>query len=398
MFADFKDKNVLLLQGPITPFFGRLSDELESLGANVTKVNLCVSESVLYGKINAIKYKGTLKDWPPYVEKLMANLKIHAVFLTGDMRPYHRCIKEISAKLQVDYYVFEEGYLRPNFITLEKGGVNGNSPISKDPDFYRRENLEPLDDVVPIGNVFRYGALYGIVYYVTNWVLGWRYPNYQHHRDTDGPKHAYSWIKSGVRKLVYKSRERGIIENLTGTLSKKYFLFPLQVHNDFQFVHSPYNTIEECMEEVISSFAQHAEKQHILVIKHHPADRPYREYGKYIKKLSRKYDLGNRIIYVHDLHLPTLLLQARGTVVMNSTVGLSSLYHQTPVKVLGTAVYDIPGMTYDGPLSEFWKNQGTVDIKLYRNFRGWIERHNQANGSFYKRLDGMKTGTGVRWF
>ncbi|WP_250313331.1 capsular polysaccharide export protein, LipB/KpsS family, partial [Escherichia coli] len=33
---------------------------------------------------------------------------------------------------------FEEGYLRPQFITVEEGGVNAYSSLPRDPDFYRK--------------------------------------------------------------------------------------------------------------------------------------------------------------------------------------------------------------------------------------------------------------------
>ena len=33
-------------------------------------------------------------------------------------------------------HVFEEGYLRPNWVTLEQGGVNNNSAMLRDPDWF----------------------------------------------------------------------------------------------------------------------------------------------------------------------------------------------------------------------------------------------------------------------
>jgi capsular polysaccharide export protein len=44
---------------------------------------------------------------------------------------------------------------------------------------------------------------------------------------------------------------------------------------------------------------------------------------------------------VHDLHLPTLLAHASGTVVINSTVGPSALHHKVPSKTTGSAFYDM---------------------------------------------------------
>ena len=116
-----------------------------------------------------------------------------------------------------------------------------------------------------------------------------------------------------------------------------------------------------------------------------------------IAKKTRRLGLGDRVIYVHDLHLPTLLKNARGTVVMNSTVGLSSLHHGTPIKVLGDAIYDVPPISFGGSLDDFWTDAEEIKPDLYRRFRGWLEHNNQFNGNFYSRIPNTGYATGVRW-
>jgi capsule polysaccharide modification protein KpsS len=127
-------------------------------------------------------------------------------------------------------------------------------------------------------------------------------------------------------------------------------------------------------------------------------DRAYREYGLLMRRLARRHRLGDRLVYVHDLHLPTLLQHAKGTITINSTVGLSSIHHGTPVKVLGTAIYDMPGLTHQGSLAHFLHHPGSVDRTLYQAFRSYLLAHNQANGSVWRRIPGRGFGTGVRWF
>jgi len=73
-----------------------------------------------------------------------------------------------------------------------------------------------------------------------------------------------------------------------------------------------------------------------------------------IKKLASAAGIAARVHYIHDQHLPTLLEQVRGVVLVNSTVGLSALHHGAPTKVCGHALYDIPGLTYQGTLDQFW--------------------------------------------
>jgi len=127
-------------------------------------------------------------------------------------------------------------------------------------------------------------------------------------------------------------------------------------------------------------------------------DRAYKEYSALLRRLGERYGVSERLRYVHDLHLPTLLRRAVGAVMINSTVGLQSISYGTPVKVLGDAVYDMPGLTHQGTLDEFWRAPGSVDDELYRGFRNYLLHTNQANGSFTRPLAGVPTPTGIRWF
>ena len=87
---------------------------------------------------------------------------------------------------------------------------------------------------------------------------------------------------------------------------------------------------------------------------------------------------------VHDVHLPTCLKNAIGTITINSTVGLSSLYHKTPTITLGKALYDIEGLTCKGMhLNDFWRGYKAPDTFLYKEFRWYLIQETQLNGSFY---------------
>ena len=135
----------------------------------------------------------------------------------------------------------------------------------------------------------------------------------------------------------------------------RYFLFPLQVANDAQiFFHSPYNSISDCIREVVASFARVADPRDRLVIKHHPMDRGHTLYQELIDELVQQHDLKGRLVYCHDQHLPTLLEHCKGVVTINSTTAISAFFHKAPVKVLGTAFYDIGGLCNQKSLEEFW--------------------------------------------
>jgi capsule polysaccharide modification protein KpsS len=393
MLPDFGTQNALLLQGPNGPFFRRLAAALESRGATVTKVNFNPGDALFFRGDNAISYRAPMDEWPVYFRALVAERNIDAIFLFGDCRPLHRDAVRIANELGIAVWVFEEGYLRPDHFTVERGGVNGNSPLSKDPAFYRRatRDLPELPDPVPVGNTFGIWAWYTALNALVVTLFGWRYPHYRHHRTVNAWYQMFCWLRAGVRKAWYRLRERGVLGELRAQWSGKYFFVPLQVHCDAQLSHSPFAAMEDFIEHCVAAFAAHAPPDTRLVFKHHPHDRAYRDYGRLLRKLGKLYGCADRVVYVHDLHLPTLLKSARGVITMNSTVGTSALYHRTPVIALGNAVYDIRGLTFQGELAEFLRDPGDVDSDLFAAFCRWLRETSQVNGSFYKRTPGLPT-------
>lgn len=390
-------KHALLLQGPPGPFFRQLAAELADAGVRVDKVNFHAGDELFYPD-DAIAYRGSADAWPDFFQQLVAERGIDAVLLFGDCRPVHKAAIARARALGVAVWVFEEGYLRPDFITLEPGGVNGYSRLTRDPAFYLQQAAAlptPLPPE-PVGQSFPYHAYYSARYAVAQMHGAERFPGYQHHRPLDPWMHGAGWLRGFLKKPWLTRHEQPLLGQLTGSYDPRYFLVPLQVHADYQIIeHSSFDTIEETIEQVVRSFAAHAPGDTLLVLKHHPMDRGYREYGDLIRQLARELGLRQRLLSVHDLHLPTLLRHARGVITVNSTVGLSAIHHGAPVKVLGNAVYDMPGLTNQGTLEQFWVEQEPPDPRLYRAFARFLRWTSQHNGNFYRPLSAR--GTGVRW-
>lgn len=393
----YKGKRVLLLQGPLGPFFARLAQDLRAVGAHVSKINFNGGDQLFY-PVGAVAFRGDLAAWPDFFITQLQAQSIEVVLLFGDCRPLHRLAHQIALARGVQVGVFEEGYVRPNFITLERNGVNGYSQLSRDPQRVM-QNAEAAPPEVEIGKVYFYAACWAMLYYAASALARPWFRHYQHHRSLSIFEGLY-WIRAWWRKAYFKWAERGQLAQLVGQHSKRYFLVPLQVHNDMQVqVHSPFAGLGEFLDVVVASFASHAPSDTLLVIKHHPLDRGYADYRKCIEARARAAGIGHRVQYIHDQHLPTLLAHARGLVVINSTVGLSALWHGIPVKVCGRAVYEMAGLTYQGELAHFWQaaQQQHVDAALFARFRTALIRQTQINGNFYKRLSGAASKTGLRW-
>jgi capsule polysaccharide modification protein KpsS len=384
--AELSGRQLLLLQGPAGPFFARVAKQLQAAGASVTKVNFNGGEDLYYRAPNVVPYRGALEAWPDFFEELVAQHKIDGIVLFGDCRPLHRAAIERAGLLGVEVFVFEEGYVRPDFVTLERGGVNGHSSIPHDPEFYAELRPAKERPHQPVKHAFMKSALHTICYASAVALSKSRYPLYRHHRDIRPLAQARLWWRGTVRRVIHTLRDREIAARLDGRDMPPYFFVPLQVHLDSQLSHSRYATINDFIREVVTSFAQHAPRDHALVLKLHPMDRPYSDYSVDIEALRLEHGLGQRLLYVDMINLPSALRGARGTVVINSTVGLSSLMHGTPVKCLGRAIYDMPGLTHQGALADFFQDPGTVDRELHQRFRQWLLEHNQLNGSVWSRL------------
>lgn len=391
-------KQVLMLQGPMGPFFRRFACDLEKAGAQVHKINFNGGDLLFY-PWRSTSYRGSFDDWPVFFEKIIVDKGIDMVLLFGDCRPMHRVAHAIASRHNLEIGVFEEGYVRPDYITFELSGTNGHSKIPRTADFYRDVQLHGNPPEKHVGKTYWYIVLWAILYYMVSVLLWPVFRKYRHHRPLTLAE-MFPWIRSGWRKLYFREKERGIEEKLTGSLSGNYFLVPLQVHNDSQLrVHSGFDSIRDFIEKVVYSFQKYAPSETVLVIKHHPLDRGYFDYTRLLKRLAAEYALQNRIFYIHDQHLPTLLEHARGVVVINSTVGLSALDHNKPLKVCGSALYDIQGITFQGGLDEFWKEAPAflVDRDLFERFRRYLITQTQLNGSFYKKLSRNGNAAGIAW-
>jgi len=398
----FAGRNVLLLQGPVGPFFARFAHDLERVDARVHKVNFNGGDALFHPHGTA--YRGTMGAWPEWLAAYIAAHSIDLVFLFGDCRPVHRAAHAVATRMGIEVGVFEEGYLRPDFITLERHGVNANSPHQPDPDALRAAPPRAIA-VRSMPRSFWPMVLWGFLYFAAAALMRWRYPHYRHYRPITFAQ-ALPWLRSPLRKAWYEIAERGMTGRLTGEWSGRFFLVPLQVHNDAQVhCHAQTGGVPGFIARTIASFARAAACEHgaspetVLVFKHHPMDRGYCDYTRLIRRAARAAGLASRVVYIHDQHMPTILPHCRGTVVINSTAGLSAIGCGRPTKTVGAAIYDMPGLTFQGPLDRFWAEapDNPPDHALYERFRAELIAQTQINGNFYRRLDPAVSATGLIW-
>ncbi len=137
------------------------------------------------------------------------------------------------------------------------------------------------------------------------------------------------------------------------------------------------------MEYVLDSFARKAPAQAKLVIKNHPLDVGLSDHRGAIAALVRRFDLRGRVIYLESGDLELLVEHAQGVVTVNSTVGSVALGLDCPTITLSDPIYNLPGLTFQNDLDEFWREGEAPNRELFRRFRNAVIHCTQVNGGFY---------------
>ena len=350
--ASEQRRNFLMLQGPPGPFFRELGRELGKRSYGVHRINLCGGDR--YDWPDGLDYRGRIKHWPLYFDRYVRTNHITDVILYGDCRPMHQSAMRLARLRGVRIHVFEEGYIRPNWMTLERNGVNGHSSFERDPEIILAA-AKWLPDVPQLPNIT---ASFGrrardSYWHYHNVVTGLiRYPFYRTHRQGIITLEGIGWI---VRFARAKRRARQAAAALRAISGRTYFLFPLQLTGDYQIrSHSPFLSMAMAADYVLESFAEHAPPDAMLVVKEHPLESGFRNWRSFLKRRARRLGLGGRVLHIDGGDLQSLAQGAAGMVCVNSTSGTLALEAGIPVMVLGDAVYDVPGITYQGVLDGFW--------------------------------------------
>lgn len=364
-------RRVMLLQGLMGPFFQRLGAGLRKAGHEVFKVNFNGGDRAYWGLPNGIDYKGTLADWPATFARLLTTHRITDVMLFGDYRDHHRGAVEMCRAHGARVWVFEEGYVRPDWVTMENGGVNGHSQLSRDPQWYRDRAAQlppvPLHRKVP--SSFRRRAVQGLWYNTTDVLTRWRYPGWETHRPWHPLVEGVGWARKLLRREERKAQGEALLARLQNEQAR-YFLFPLQLDSDAQIrLHSPFAGMIEAIKLVLQSFAAHAPADSRLVVKEHPLDNGVRDWQLETADLARRFGIADRVDYLAWGDIEAIAEGALGMVTVNSTSGTLALARGVPVVVLGKAVYDLADLTFQHGLDRFWTEATPPDAATFAAFQ-----------------------------
>lgn len=376
-------RKFLLLQGPMGPFFSVLAKELSARGFGVRKINFNGGDKYFYAKASeCVDFEGDVFEWQGFLADYIRKENITDAMMYGDCRPLHKFAIAVLKSAGVRVFVLEEGYFRPNWITMEENGVNYNSNLPRDAAVYAAHKSDKLPQFQQVRSSFHKLAWYVTQYYVSS-VIDFnrgRYAGYQFHFGGSHHKAFLPWIP----RLFTRNIERSKAPRMMKRVEKmKFFLVPLQLCRDSQIVsHSEFSGMPHFIQHVINSFAKDAQQDVNLVFKNHPLDPGHVCLKSAIRKHAKLRGVENKVFFLDGGHLPTLLNKCIGVVSVNSTLGLQAIHHEVPTLLLGRAVYDIEGLVNKLDIGQFWGAQQKPDMELYKKFRNYVMVKTQVNGGF----------------
>jgi capsular polysaccharide export protein len=378
-------RSFLFLQGNASRFFGDLGRALHGRGHPVHRINFNGGDRVFWPLRGAVDFRWGVKSWPAFLEARLDRWAITDIMLFGDCRPLHAEAVRVAKARGIRVYVFDEGYLRPNWVTMDLGGTNGNSSLPHDPAWYRAAagKLPPWSDGAPVSSSFARRAWEDVLYNFSMMLSAFLYPGYRTHRPWHPLVEYAGWLYHFARGPAQRGRIARGLARLKES-RRPYFFFPLQLDCDSQIRrHSPFGRVAPTIGHVIESFARHAPADALLVIKEHPLDNCLTNWRTMTARVAAAAGVGDRVIYLEDGPLGPLLDDSEGVVTVNSTVGFLALAHGKPVIALGTAVYDVPGLTFQGDFAEFWTGPTQPDAAMFDSFRRVAVARTQLNGGFF---------------
>ncbi|MFB9952940.1 capsule biosynthesis protein [Rhizobium puerariae] len=371
---------VLFLQGPPSVFWRELADAFEAQGIGTKRVNFSFGDQLYWRKRGAINYRGTLRAWPRYLADLIRRESITDILYYADRLPYHRLASRIGRKLGVRCHALEFGYLRPDWITLERDGMGRFSHFPSDPDHIRRiaAQVGTPDLHSHYSHTFGQEATNEVVYNLVAY-FGWlMFPFYRADKYYDPLFDYLSWLPR-----MFRARH-DLPEGFLDDQSKKNYLLALQLQSDYQIrANSPYRHLSQMLEQVIQSFARHAPENGRLIVKQHPLDNDLEGWRKVVARLAERYRVKGRVVFIEKGNLQAILRSSHGAIVVNSTTGLHSLRAGVPTIALGAAVYDVAGLTHQGGLDTFWRQPEPIDKTLLVDFIKALAGSVQVKGNFY---------------
>jgi capsular polysaccharide export protein len=377
-------RRFLLLQGPTNLLFAKIAARLLALGHEAHRIHVCAGDRLFWRGPGVTEYGGPAAGWPGFVGAFLDTHAITDVLLLGEKREHHRAAITEAVRRGIAVTVTDFGYFRPDWVVVERDGLNGDSRFPRDPSSIRKlaAGLPPLDRRVRYPHRPVRQAALDMAFHLSSALWPFPFPHFRRHT-LNHP--VVNYLATGFRlaRAPYEAaRARRVMDEVRA--AGPYYLFAMQMEDDYSLrAYSPYPDLDTAMGEAIRSFAAHASGDASLVFKLHPLDPGLKRWGARIARLAAAAGVGPRVRFIDGGDLDTLITGSAGVVTINSTVGLRSLELRRPTIALGATVYRVQGLAFDGPLDEFWKTAPAPDEALVEACLRLMGAMLHVRGSYY---------------
>lgn len=388
--ASMAGRRFLIVTAPFGPFGGVLASVLRSRGAEVSRMLFNAGDLLYWRGAGAVAFKGDARQWPRRLAELAPAFTDIIIF--GEGGAYNQGVLSQAERLDARIWVLENGYFRPDWITVERDGVNASSRLPRT----RAAYAPPVPEMPvtrAIGRILPHHVVNISLYHLIQLPGRLLFPRFV------APYTQAPWLQCAghIRRYVglgLRSRKACDAEAIAAR--GPYFLACLQREGDAQLLrYSHFADNVAFMAEVMSSFARHAPAECRLVVKNHPLDPGLVDLAHMIRCLAVERGLADRVDFIDGGNLANLCRASRGMVVNNSSAALSALGFRTPVKVLGEAFFDFDGLTDQQPMDGFWSAPQTPDPDLFARFRAHVIARSQINGNYHEPRALLPTAQGV---
>lgn len=381
----------LLLQGPHGPFFDRLGRMLRATGAQVWRAGFNAGDQFFWrDRAQYIPHAAPVEDWPAHLDRLIAEKGVTDIVLYGDVRPVHAAAREAAARRGLMLHVFEEGYLRPYWITYERGGSNGHSRLMdltlRDMHRAMRGRRGEMGRPPAHWGDMRQHKFYGAVYHAMILGANRAYPAFRTHRSISVLREFRLHLRRFVLTPAYAA-VRFLADQRVQRGGFPYDLVLMQLEHDASFqAHSDFTTAAEFTDTVLEAFARSAPRHHHIVFKAHPLEDNRGRIRDAVAARARDLGIAGRVHWIHGGKLARLMAHARAAITVNSTAAQQALWRGVPVLALGRAVYGKPGLVSGQTLDDFLRAPERPDGRVYRFYRDYLLETSQVPGGFYARV------------
>ena len=382
-------RRFLIVTAPFGAFGMALAEVLEGQGAQVNRMIFNAGDALNWRRAGGIAFKGAAQAWADSISALDAYTD---VIVFGEAGPYNRAVLAAADGLSCRIWVLENGYFRPDWVTVERNGVNGSSALPRFRDGYP-EPAPLLPEPHQVGKILPHHVANISAYHTVQILGGPLFPNYAAPYVFSPLKQCWGHIRRYI-SLAFRRPENCDVDVIKAR--GDFFIACLQREGDAQLLrYSRYADNCAFLAAVIGSFARKAPAATRLVIKNHPLDPGVIDLRKITLRLAREHGLEGRVDFIDGGNLAALCRASQGMVVNNSSAALSALGFHTPVKVMGDAFFDFEGLTDQKPLDDFWSAPEAPDAALFTRFRAHVIAQSQVNGNFHEPHAILPTARGV---